>query len=577
MIRAIYYLQTRSFINRLLSRLRRLRQPKYLVGGIVGVLYVYFYFAQQFFFRRGHSAAGPKVSGEFLELVGALALLVIVIVAWIIPSKRSALVFSEAEIAFLFPAPVSRRALIHYKLIRSQLAILFTTLVLTLVTGRLAVGGMWIRVLGWWIILSTLNLHLLAASFIRTLLLDRGFSSCARRLVVLATLGMLIGAAFWWARGAAQPLLSGRLESWADLMRSVHRVLSTRPLAIALYPFKAVLQPYFAAGAREFIQALPAAMLIMAVHYVWVVRANVAFEEASVELSRRIAERVSAARAGRHPAAGARKEVQQPFTLSPIGPAATGILWKNIISARSVFRLRTLLVLLLPIIVVSAIMGSEEKRGGILVPTLTMITGILLGWSLIIGSQLVRFDLRQDLAVIDVFKAFPLRGWQVVLGEMLAPALILTCIQWTLLIVLAALLFYVPMEPKLPTHLVAPALVIGLLVLPFWNGVVLLIPNAAVLLFPGWFNARSDAPQGIEVTGQRLVLLIAQAVVAALALVPSAVAFALAFGVGHALNAPRLGMVAGGVLSAIVLAAEIALGVFLLGKLFDRFDLSLET
>ena len=63
---------------------------------------------------------------------GALALFVIVLLAWIIPHERAALTFTEAEVAFLFPAPVTRRTLIHFKLLRSQLGIFFTTLLLTL-------------------------------------------------------------------------------------------------------------------------------------------------------------------------------------------------------------------------------------------------------------------------------------------------------------------------------------------------------------------------------------------------------------------------------------------------------------
>ena len=73
------------------------------------------------------------------ESVGALALFIILLLAWIIPHQRAALTFTEAEVAFLFPAPISRRTLIHFKLLRSQTAILFTTLLLTLVTNRL--GG----------------------------------------------------------------------------------------------------------------------------------------------------------------------------------------------------------------------------------------------------------------------------------------------------------------------------------------------------------------------------------------------------------------------------------------------------
>src|SRR6185369_17245842 len=127
---------------------------------------------------RSVTAASETVSAETLllyELVGALALFLMVLSAWIFPHERAALLFSEAEIAFLFPAPVTRRTLIHFKLLRSQFAILFTTFFLTLVSGRFGQGGnAWIHAAGWWLILSTLSLHTLAASFVRTRLLDLG-------------------------------------------------------------------------------------------------------------------------------------------------------------------------------------------------------------------------------------------------------------------------------------------------------------------------------------------------------------------------------------------------------------------
>ena len=37
MIAALFYLQTRSFWNGLVTRVKRLRQPKYLAGAIVGL------------------------------------------------------------------------------------------------------------------------------------------------------------------------------------------------------------------------------------------------------------------------------------------------------------------------------------------------------------------------------------------------------------------------------------------------------------------------------------------------------------------------------------------------------------
>ena len=140
MISALLYLQYYSIRNRIVMRIKRLKQPKYLVGGIVGALYFYFYFFRTFLGTPtgGHAFtlfASPDSMASF-ESLGALILLIVVVLAWIIPHQRAALTFTEAEVAFLFPAPISRRGLIHFKLLRSQTAILFTALLLTLVTRR---------------------------------------------------------------------------------------------------------------------------------------------------------------------------------------------------------------------------------------------------------------------------------------------------------------------------------------------------------------------------------------------------------------------------------------------------------
>ena len=160
MIAALLYLQYHTFRNRLVSRFKRLKQPKYLIGAIVGGLYFYFYFFR-YLFRGfgGRPAVDMTVSPEHLqlfELLGALALFVIVLLAWIIPHERAALTFTEAEVAFLFPAPITRRALIHFKLLRSQFGILFTTLLFTLFSRRFG-GNAWIHAFGWWLLLSTLQ------------------------------------------------------------------------------------------------------------------------------------------------------------------------------------------------------------------------------------------------------------------------------------------------------------------------------------------------------------------------------------------------------------------------------------
>src|SRR5215469_12307797 len=122
MVSALLYLQFHSIRNRLLMRLRRLKQPKYLLGGIVGALYFYFYFFRYMLGLPGGRPRLPFGSGPdtlaLYEVLGAGALLISVFLAWVLPHNRAALAFSEAEVAFLFPAPISRRGLIQYKLLR---------------------------------------------------------------------------------------------------------------------------------------------------------------------------------------------------------------------------------------------------------------------------------------------------------------------------------------------------------------------------------------------------------------------------------------------------------------------------
>ena len=84
-------------------RFKRLKQPKYLFGAIVGGLYMYWYFGRFLFGigRRGQWGATTTTSAPALptdpllnESLGALILFVIVFLAWIIPHKRAALTFT---------------------------------------------------------------------------------------------------------------------------------------------------------------------------------------------------------------------------------------------------------------------------------------------------------------------------------------------------------------------------------------------------------------------------------------------------------------------------------------------------
>jgi hypothetical protein len=142
MFRASLYIIVCSARNRLRVRLRRLREPRYLIGAIVGGAYIYFSFFARFRASRASAArrnarqaqlpasmAALMASGPALA---GLALMAVAALSWIMPFDSGLLSFSDVEIQFLFPAPVSRRQLLIYRMLRSQLGMLFGAVVIGL-------------------------------------------------------------------------------------------------------------------------------------------------------------------------------------------------------------------------------------------------------------------------------------------------------------------------------------------------------------------------------------------------------------------------------------------------------------
>lgn len=575
MVSALLYLQWHSVLNRTRVRLARLKEPKYLFGALVGGLYFYWYFFRPMFGAGGARWAQHTNWAEDLELyrnLGALVLLVIVTLGWVIPRERAALAFTEAEVAFLFPAPISRRGLIHYKLLRSQASILFTTLLLTLLANRWGGGG-WMRVAGWWVLLSTLNLHFLGASFARTILADRGLTPWPRRLLVLALLlaGAGTVAAWGWNSMPALDLSTGQPQL-SEIKRYAEHFLNSGPAPYLLAPFRVVVAPCLAPDAMGFVRAIGPALLLLALHYWWVVRSDVAFEEASVEASRKLAEKISAIRSGSWSSNGKKSKARRPpFALRPHGFPAIALTWKNLIGAGTVVNAR-LWIMVGAMGIAGMVALGHGGRGPSWLALIGMLSAMLLIWSFLLGPQFLRHDFRQDLPMVGVLKTFPLPGWQIAFGQLLAPVIILTAIQWLLLPGV-----FLPLALTHGRHFVwADALAGALgcaLVAPGLNFLSMQIPNAAVLLFPAWFNAAKDGAQGIEATGQRLIFMFGQLVVMALALLPAGALFALSL---FAIPVRSVALLAGLGMAAVVLAIEAAGGFWLLGWLFERFDLSRE-
>src|SRR5262245_47227863 len=102
MVGAFLYLFACTFRNRIRVRLRRLRQPRYLIGAIVGSVYLYFAFfrAQVRPRRRGAAVGSAGMLAEFsrfaepLQMCGGVVLFLLTAVTWLTPGASRPIEFT---------------------------------------------------------------------------------------------------------------------------------------------------------------------------------------------------------------------------------------------------------------------------------------------------------------------------------------------------------------------------------------------------------------------------------------------------------------------------------------------------
>ena len=203
-----------------------------------------------------------------------------------------------------------------------------------------------------------------------------------------------------------------------------------------------------------------------------------------------------------------------------------------------------------------------------------IIVAAILGYSALLGPQLLRTDLRSSLAQADILKTLPMRGWQIVLGEILASTLLLAVFQWLFVLIGMLAIVFLPGRHEMLMLMIGGS---ALFVLPVLDFLLLLVPNASVILFPSWFSPGKTGPQGIEATGQRLIMALVQFFAFLIALIPAALAFCAVYFLlripARSLGADSVCLAGGGQSSSLV---EAGFGVMLLGKVFEKLDLSEE-
>ena len=563
MIRAFWFVTVRSFKNRIVVRLRRLREPRYLIGFIAGLAYIWFTGLKRIFvvhnLRQGLPGVHIPTSDFVIDCV-ALFALITMLLAWALPDQTGGLVFSEAEIQFLFAAPVSRKHLLIYKVLRQQPGILISSLLMSF----FGFGSS--RFVGIWLAFVTLSLYFTTVGLARARLKLAGIGFLWRLLFVLGSLAGL---------GAMLIHAFGPMPHLARYDPSVFHILD-QPLRTPAFQILLFIPRFFATAVLPptLAQLALACLVLAAIAFGLLQLAgqlNVSFEDAAIHAAKKkesYVERVRSFRSGQRVVF---PRIPAPFRLPAKPTPELAILWKNLVAT-----LRVSMIFMVVILGVFAILLGESIftpaaiRGG----AATLALAICCFFPLV-GTNILTQDLRLDLQRIEILKSYPISGERLIAAEIAAPLTVMSLVE-LILLTGSLLILHMPNESVKLQKIASPefAVVVLLFAVPIC-AMQLLIRNAAAVLFPAWTLRSQDDPRGFTVMGQRLVLLAGNLLILTVTLIPPAIVVLIGWFISRSFSA-TIAVPFATVPAVALLTGEVWLGIKLLGAQFERIDVTNE-
>jgi hypothetical protein len=573
LISASLYITACTTRNRIRLRLRRLREPRYLVGAVVGAAYLYFalFAGRRRQPRRGYREDGPgpfEVASAWQTIgssLAGLAVFSLALVAWLLPARAGLLEFSRAETVFLFPAPVSRRELLVHRLVRSQVGSLVTSVVMAVFFAPSAGFGRLRFGLAMWALFVTIRVYFAAVALTRAQFSAPRLST---RLAAWLPVAFLSGGAVIVFAAIVQHMRRLPVAGVSDFWVRLTGALTGGLPRIVLWPFIAVLRPQFETRLASFVPAMAGSLAVLVFVTVWMLANDGAFERAAGEAAE---QRTGEVRA-RTPTVRVR-QVGPPLALS--GRLEWAILWKN---AMQTFRAVNLPVgrllwpafgLIMGLTGAAVGMSAGQNRGpaGFLTALGFAVTAI----SVFAGPLIMRLDLRSDFEHLEVLKTWPVRPADLIRGEMSWPAAFVSAIAW--LGILCTALFSGAAMPDVGFVARWSFAVSALIAAPAVIAAQYTVQNALALFFPAWVALGNQRTRGLDAMGQRLIMLAAILVALALFAVPGAIAGGIVWLVlrnvlGSLVFVPAAVVFAGVVLTEVTVATE------LLGPVYERMDLT---
>jgi hypothetical protein len=626
---SLFFVLVRSARGRLAQMVRRLKEPRYLFGFIIGGSWILFW-ASRVIASGGLDASNVQVGlpAEALEAIAgplgfALQLVLCTLIAialllwWAVPLGRSSMEFTEPELHLLLPAPVPRRSLIQYGVLKSQPGILVGVTITSFFMAPKTLPSIFSTALTLWLMFTIWDLHakvrgLWYASLDEMPAAQRWRKQGLLWAVVFVGIIGIAWQAFWlFIEIQASQLLA--LQDYSDLAETLPPIAeamaataSESTLAWILTPLLLLTKPVFLALSGQpglpWVAALALPVALAAAHNEWVVRSQSRFEERELARARKRSQTTASAVGFWRRATRIRR--WQAFVLAPHGPREVAVVWKNVMQ---VHRVPLGLLFALPALVLGLFFTLTSTG---LLPTWTIQIVQMSGLGIMLITPLVaarshRCDFRSDLLRLEMMRTFPITGARMFSAQMAAPVLlVLLQLVLAMTVVIAVDLvveagffagsFQVDGEAVRPQDLkerlagaigVARLALTPLFLLTYLPLAVTLtfltaaLENVAALLFPGWVQLGPNKKQAASKFGQNMLVILALSIVMFAALLPGVLTVAAIVGVQTLLwdsavspwQVPLLSL-AGSVPVMAVVVALVALG----GRLWDRLDPSAE-
>jgi hypothetical protein len=528
------------------ARLRRSLRGVLTVRGatflVLSGLIIAIWLASGFFGADRAEHADPDTVRTFFPIW----LLTICVLNLMTSAGERAIAFTPPEVDLLFPGPFTRRQLLGYKLLKNAAGAVVTATVFSVLFRRYvqswAAGG-----LGIFASLLFLQLFSMSVVLIGETLGAHAYTRGRK---------MIVGAVIAIVAIALLPVLhAGRGKSAADLALEL---ASTRIGRVVLAPFAVFGQIVTAKHlAPDAMPPLLLAMVVLAMLVTIVMWLDAQYLESAARAGQRVHERIQRMRRGTAISVRAQPGTRAARLSIPDLPRAGGagpIAWRQLTTAVRQSRAVVMLLLVMCVALgpVLHVAGAAEHRDPV-----ALLISIVFSMNVLFANAL-RFDFRGDLDQLDVLKSLPLRPVAIVVGQLIAPTLVLTICQIALFIGVGSFLL---VDAKF-------LLVAALFAVPL-NTLVFAIENLLFLLSPVQMWAVS--PGDLQGAGRRMTIFLAKTMI-------------LLVACGIAAGAGGMAWIAAGkspaafvITTACVLALETAALLPLMVTAFRRFDPSSDT